>query len=155
MNDNVEGSLNQLSGMLTLAREQKDMSMDEVAEKLNLSSKQLDKFEDSNLKIQELSTFERGYLRNYAALLEVDLSEFEEDFPSGISIGSELQSIQRDGYKTTKPIMSRLSIKMILLALVIGLLIWLVFSSGIDFSQMDLNKTLEKATEMTLPNPME
>ncbi|MDX1352822.1 MAG: helix-turn-helix domain-containing protein [Thiomicrorhabdus sp.] len=153
MTDIVEDSNTQLSKLLILGREQKKMTVQEAADKLNLSSKQLEKLESSDVNPQELTTFERGYLRNYAALLEVDLQEFETYFPEGKSVGSELQSIQRDNFKTTKPVMNQLWVRVTLFIVVLGLIVWLLFTLGADFSQVDLNRTLEQATEMTLPNP--
>ena len=155
MTDTVEDSNAQLSELLALGREQKNLSIDEAAEKLNLSCKQLEKLESGDLNLQNLSTFERGYLRNYASLVDVNLDEFEIYFPHGINVGSELQSIQRDGFKTTKPIMSRLWVKITLFISIVVLIVWFLSSLGIDLSQVDLNKTLEQATEITLPNPIQ
>ncbi|WP_321326731.1 helix-turn-helix domain-containing protein [Thiomicrorhabdus sp.] len=153
MTDTVEEGNEQLIELLQKAREQQNISIDEAAEKLNLSVKQLEKFEESDLDLTTLSTFERGYLRNYAFLLGVNIEKFEEQFPRGMSVGAELQSIQRDNFKTRKPIKIGRFFKFIFFVALIILVIWVLSTLGIDFSQSDLGKTLEKATEISLPEP--
>jgi len=153
MTDTVEEVNEPLLELLQNAREQQHLTLDEAAERLNLSVKQLEKFEEPDLDLKKLSAFERGYLRNYAYLLGVGFENFESQFPSGMSVGSELQSIQRDNFKTHKPFKIGRFIKLVFFVALVLLVVWVLSLLGVDFTQSDLGKTLEKATEISLPKP--
>ncbi|GAB6070700.1 hypothetical protein JCM30760_17970 [Thiomicrorhabdus hydrogeniphila] len=157
MTDTVEETIKTqpLQELLVQAREKKNMALAEAAKKLNLSVKQLEKFETSDLDLKNLTPFERGYLRNYAFLLNVDMKEFEDQFPAGMSIGSDLQTIHHDKFQTRKPFKISGWIKLLFIVLLIALVIWIASTLGIDFSKTDIGKTLEKVTEISLPNPTE
>lgn len=153
MTDTVEQVNEQLVELLQKARKLQNITIGEAAERLNLSAKQLEKFEEPDLDLKKLSAFERGYLRNYAFLLDVNLEKFEIEFPRGLSVGSELQSIQRDNFKTRKPIKIGWFLKLVIFVGLIFLVVWGLSILGFDFSQLDLGKTLEKASEIALPKP--
>ncbi len=113
-----------VSEKLKQAREDQGLSLEAVAEKLNLSVEQIGKIEQIDSDIAQLSPFERGYIRNYANLLECDISEYEAQFPDGIGVGSELHSVQRYSYKVSKPFVSRKWVKRVFyLLLIIAVLV--------------------------------
>lgn len=113
-------------------REQQGLSLEVIAEKLNLSVEQISHIESAQADIADLSPFERGYIRNYASLLEVDMKPFADDFPSGSGVGSELQPVQRYSYKMSKPISSRRWFKKTFSLLIIIFLIVVLAQSGIN-----------------------
>lgn len=153
MTDTAEEVKTSLSQLLIDARNSKNMSIDEAAEKLNLSSTQLANLEQDSLDLKSLSTFERGYLRNYAFLLNVDINEFEQQFPSDKDVGAELQSIHRENYATQKPFISKGWRRFIYFIVFLVFVVWLLSFLEIDLTQTDFNRALQEATEMTLPNP--
>jgi len=152
MTDAVEDVKPKLSEVLLEARAEKGLSLEALAEKLNLSVSQLQKFESDSLNLSELTTFERGYLRNYASLLEVKIEEFQSVFPDGMADGSHLKPLQRCSYKSSKPLFRELWIKLFIFIIVVLAIIWGVSLLEIDFSQTDMATTLEQATDIKLPD---
>jgi len=92
-----------LSEKFIQAREKQNLTLEEAAEHLNLSLEQLTKLESSELDFAKTTTFERGYIRNYAQYLEVDITYFESSFPDVNQVGSELKSMSRFKYPAPKP----------------------------------------------------
>lgn len=80
------------------AREQKKLTLDSVSESLSLSITQLKKLESDGLDLDDITAFERGYIRNYAQFLGVDIRQFTDSFPEGDRVSSELKSINRFKY---------------------------------------------------------
>jgi len=157
MTDTVEEVIKTqpLQELLVQAREKQSLAIGEAAEKLNLSVNQLEKFEAPDLDLKSLTPFERGYLRNYAFLVNVDIEEFADQFPTGMSVGSDLQTIRHDKFQTGKPFKFGVWIKLLFFVIFIAIAIWIASSLGIDFTKSDLGKTIEKVTEITLPNQSE
>ncbi|BCN93812.1 hypothetical protein THMIRHAM_15970 [Thiomicrorhabdus immobilis] len=153
MTETVENIKPMLAELLYESRQAEGLSLEAAAEKLNLPVEQLTKFESQSLVLSELTTFERGYLRNYASLLNVDLDGYHGEFPDGKHVATNLQPIQRFSYKSTKPIMSRGWVKWMFLIVIFAIIVWLVSTIGIDFTQPDSGKMIEQATEMSLPTP--
>lgn len=151
MADSVADAVPKLSDKLTQAREDKGMTLESVADQLNLSVSQLKMLENPELDLAKLTPFERGYIRNYAQFLELDISEYEAQFPSGLTVGSDLQSVQRYSYKTSKPLMSRGWVKMIGFILLAILAFWMISESGVDFTQIDYPATENQAADIQLP----
>ena len=57
---------------LKLAREAAGLSLDQVAQQLKLAPRQVKALEDENFDVLPGRTFTRGFLRNYARLLNLD-----------------------------------------------------------------------------------
>ena len=57
---------------LRLAREAAGLSLDQVAQQLKLAPRQVKALEDENFRLLPGRTFTRGFLRNYARLLNLD-----------------------------------------------------------------------------------
>jgi len=117
-----------LNEMLIKSREAKALSLESVASQLNLSIIQLEKLESESLNPAELNTFERGYVRNYAALLGLDSPVIEAYFSEKNYVYSELHSVRRYGSSISKPLLGRSVIKWLLIFLVIGLMAGLILS---------------------------
>jgi len=140
-----------VSARLKALREEQGLSIEAVAEKLNLSVEQIAKLEQLNSTFDELTPFERGYIRNYAGLVGLDLKEFEEQFPDGIGVGSDLFSVQRYSYKVSKPIMSRGWVKKLFyLVIVIGLIVFLA-SLDIDLNELGTISESTEESQIVLP----
>lgn len=99
--ENVQPSLSQT---FREARQAKDWSEEEVAKRLNITLAQLQKLESDALQLNTITPFERGYLRNYAQLVEIDLTPYEADFPHSDSVSSDLKSMERYRYPAPKPV---------------------------------------------------
>lgn len=84
---------NKLWDLLTTAREQKKLSLMQVSEWLKVPEKTLKIFESEGLELKNLDSFQRGYLRNYANLLDVNLDAFQHEFPKQVEMTSRMQSI--------------------------------------------------------------
>lgn len=129
-----------ISGLLAHARDDKEMSLEQAAEKLNLSAEQLSVFEKPNLDVSELTAFERGYLRNYAALLEVDLQQFPEFLPAGNNLTSELHpTAEYNDYSQKPPFFGASLFKKIfwsLLLFLIGYGVYSVWPGGAELSEI-------------------
>lgn len=148
---------------LKQAREEQALSLETVADKLNLSVEQVNNIETNQQNIAQLSPFERGYIRNYAHLLGLDITPFANEFPDGAGVGSELHSVQRYNYKVSKPIASRGWIKKTITVFFILVLIFLLAKSGIsldtlknllgltEISQQEMTIENEKNAQLTLP----
>ncbi|MEA1990022.1 MAG: helix-turn-helix domain-containing protein [Pseudomonadota bacterium] len=152
MADAVEDVKPKLSEVLLEARTEKGLSLELLAEKLNLSVSQLQKFESDSLNLSELTTFERGYLRNYANLLEIEIDSYQAAFPDGMAVGSDLQPLQRFSYKSSKPLLTKFWVKLIIFIIVMAAIVWGVSLLEIDFSQTDMTTTFEQATDIKLPD---
>ncbi len=125
-----------LNTVLLEAREAQGISLESVAGQLKLSVVQLKKLEKEGLNPETLTTFERGYVRNYATFLGLDLECIERYF-SGYDYGySALHSVKVYGETEHKPLLGRFIIKWLLVFVLIGLvgaLIWSAFPSLLNF----------------------
>jgi len=153
MTDNVEEVKPSLSKVLILAREAKGLSQQDVAEKLNLSVEKVAKTESIDEEEPKLTPFERGYLRNYANLVEVDLTSFPSFFPEETEVVSDIQLVQRFNYETTKPFTSRGWVKIMIYIVLAGLVFWLVSSVGLDFYYEAMSLATEEGSMLSLPIP--
>lgn len=122
--DNLQTPLNEL---LAQARERKGMTLEEAAQKLNLTQSQLLAFEEQDLDVFAMSPFERGYLRNYANLLGLERALYEPYFPKPEEVGSELKSMRRFQYDAPKPLIKSGFLRFIMwlvLLLITVFLLW-------------------------------
>ena len=103
------------------AREEQDLTLKDVSEQLNLRMDKLRKLEQADLDFTKLTAFERGYVRNYAQYLSIDITQYESEFPADGQIGSELKSMSRFNYPAPQPFFRKGIIR-----LLIGIIILLV-----------------------------
>ncbi len=134
-----------ISSKLKAMREQQGLTTAGVAETLNLSEEQIVDLENNIQSLKTLSPFQRGYLRNYANLLGMDMAELESQFPDGMGVGSDLFSVQRYSYKVSKPLMSRGWVKAVMYV-VFAVLI------AVGIASLDINlDDLKAVTESSSP----
>ncbi len=112
----IERPLNQ---KFVEAREARGLTKEDICGQLNLSLAQLNKLEDDALIPAELSFFERGYVRNYAAYLEIDKSEYMHYFPNSSSELHKLHSVRRYSTPVNKPLLGSMLVKFLLVILVV------------------------------------
>lgn len=117
---------------LKRAREQLGWSLDLVAERLNLSIEQIEKLESLEKEVGELSPYERGYVRNYAQLVGLDLMAYEAKFPDGGTIASDIHSVEKYSYQVSKPFISTLWAKLVIYSLVAMVLIGVLMTVNLD-----------------------
>lgn len=108
----------ELGQKLLAAREQKALSISDVADQLKIAQQHIEHFESEGVDLQSLDPFQRGYIRNYAELMNVDLADYEHLFPEAIQIGSSLQSVDLEE-QTGKPLLSIAGMRIITVLLII------------------------------------
>lgn len=86
----------ELHETLKSARQAQALTLEMVSERLKLTKAQIEHFESPDLDLEKLTPFQRGYLRNYAEILSIDISEFENQFPNGMSVSSELSRVEQE-----------------------------------------------------------
>lgn len=99
----TETTLSSLPKKLMLAREEKGWELSDVAGQLKLSEERLQTFETPELVIEQLDAFERGYLRNYLILLELDPHLMDVAVPKIEDIACDLHSSQHFNAYRVKP----------------------------------------------------
>lgn len=100
--EEVFTSAAELAQVFSEKRKLKNLSIEQIAKEMHLSPKQLAPFEAGNVSLKALSNFERGYLRNYAAFLEVDLACFEDELLSEVDLSADLQAIGNEVFLPQK-----------------------------------------------------
>lgn len=118
----VDTSEQPLNERFVQARTEKDLTLDEVSEHLNLRLPQLKKLENESIDLATMSPFERGYVRNYAQFLGVDMSDYEVDVSENDRVGAELKSMSRYKYPAPLPFFKRGGVKLFLFLLVVVIL---------------------------------
>lgn len=113
-----------LVNALKKSREANGWTVEEVAEKLKISASHLYALEDEQVDIASLDPFKRGYLRNYADLLGVDVSNYAEILSEVKSPEASIQPVSAED-PSIKPVFSMATLKVIF-SLVIILLIALL-----------------------------
>ena len=134
MAEDVSEDVVPLGMLLRTTREAQGLSLEHVASRLNLSSVQLEKLESSALEAKNLSTFERGYARNYAHFLQIEPTLIERYFVDCDYGYSELHSVKKYGCTTHKPLLWRGIVKWLLVFALFGLLVFLVLPNFPELS---------------------
>lgn len=117
-----------LNEQFVQARQKLNVTLDEAAASLNLPVKQLEKFESSEWDTSTMNPFERGYMRNYAQYLGVDVRECEHLFPEGEEVGSNLKSVRRfHKYPAPSPLLGSGFARFMWLLLILSVAAWLVW----------------------------
>lgn len=117
----VSGLSNELRVLLRATREQRNLSLQQVAESLKISEKSLAFFESEQLRLDALDPFQRGYLRNYASLLGVSLERFQVELSKEAEKASGLQSITQE----QRPLI-KVNLIWFLKIIGLGLLLWFI-----------------------------
>lgn len=143
MTETEQPKMIELATLLKQAREERKLGLDEVAAKLNLSESKLQAFEQDDLALDKLNNFERGYLRNYANFLEVDISVYEEQFPDGSKVSSQLQSMERFSYEMPPPVSKSKWGKRFYYLMILVVIIGLFVLFANHFTASDIDKLLQ------------
>lgn len=123
--DHGKNRLVPLVNALKKSREANGWTVEEVAEKLRISASHLYALEDEQLDIASLDPFKRGYLRNYADLLGVDISTYAEILSDVKSPEAPIQPVSAED-PSIKPIFSMTTLKVTFSLVIILLIAFLV-----------------------------
>ncbi|BBP46487.1 hypothetical protein THMIRHAS_18600 [Thiosulfatimonas sediminis] len=119
-----------LNVLLRQTREAQHLTLDTVSSQLNMSLQQLSRLESDDLEPTTMTPFERGYVRNYAAMLNIPTEQIEHYFPSN-QVVSDLHSVQRYySFDDKKPFFARPAGRSFIYLLgiaVVALLLWLLW----------------------------
>ena len=126
MAEDVSEDVVPLNRLLRSSREAQGLSLEHVASCLNLSSAQLERLESSGVEPEHLSTFERGYVRNYANFLQIDSAVIDRYFVDCDYGYSDLHSVKKYGCTTHKPLLGRGIVKWLLMFALFSLLVLLL-----------------------------
>ena len=132
MENNDSLSPASLSQLLRSKRVEQKLTFDQVADKLKLPVTKIEQLE-SKSSLAELDPFDRGHLRNYAALLGVDLKPFEPSSDEAQKMSAELKSVEQKGLNVNAPENSRrlfLALAFIILLIVGYFLVTQVIDMG-------------------------
>jgi len=122
-NQTQTGLLQQLQAELISARQNKELSFKTIAEQLKVSESQLSQFETPEIDFARLNSFARGYLRNYAAVLSVDLTPYEPLLQAQIENGTSLKLIEPDDYIEKKSAFNMVALVIVMLLIIVGLVL--------------------------------
>ncbi|MCF6298679.1 MAG: helix-turn-helix domain-containing protein [Thiomicrorhabdus sp.] len=126
MAEDVSENTIPLNRLLLTSREAQSLSLEQIASQLNLAPAQLEKLENDTLDPEKLTTFERGYVRNYANFLQIDPAVIDRYF-LGFDYGySDLHAVKKYGCTTQKPLLGRSIVKWLLGLALLGVLVLLV-----------------------------
>jgi len=95
----MEEKENKVASKIKRVREGLNLSVTDVAKRLKVSEENVSFFETDKMNPATLTTFQRGYLRNYFKILKLSESEFPEYFTASSEICSELFPVEKKFYK--------------------------------------------------------
>ncbi len=133
MEENTLEESTSLNALLSSTREAQGLSLEQVSKRLNLSLEQLENLEKDGLEPEDLSTFERGYVRNYARLLGIEEALIDDYFASCHHRYSALHSVKKYSCSTHRPLLGRSIIKWLVAFVLVGLVVVLI---GSEFSHL-------------------
>lgn len=142
-------SLTGIGRILAQAREQAGLSTDEAAARMRLSVRQVEALESGNVEALPGPAFVRGFIRNYAKLLQVDaqpLLEATRDMAPDIErahISLHTENILIEGREST-PWRSYVMIAVLLAAMVA---LWMWYSSTPNDAQQTVSAVEESVPE--------
>lgn len=114
-----------LANALKGARESKNWSIDEVADKLKVAAEHIAYLESDQLDMTSLDPFKRGYLRNYAEIVDLDISNYSDILSDVKVTEAPLLSVSSED-PSMKPIFSMATLKIITSVVIILLIALLV-----------------------------
>lgn len=113
----------ELRQKLLTAKKQRKLTLELIADQLNMSVRPLQSFESEDFNVSDLSSFERGYLRNYARLLEVDLQPYEGLMPEVGDLSAPLAPIGNQYFKRASGKALKFFVTIIMLLIVVSLIV--------------------------------
>lgn len=111
-----------LGERLRLAREAKQLSLEEVADRLHLSRQRIIDMENDQYKYTSAMTYAKGYLRSYARLLGLSADEVITQFMQQ-NLGSDIESTAPNLIETMQASAADRSMKWVTFAIVAVLVI--------------------------------
>ncbi len=145
-----------LGEALRQARENQARDVSELAAQLKLPPEKLTAFETAT-DLVSLNAFDRGHLRNYAVLLQVDLAPYELSDSEQKALAAPLRSIQQnalnfEGVKWLKPMVVLLVLVLLAWGVYSGFSYWLRGTSlSSPPSEQGLSEPKAEVSEKTLP----
>lgn len=119
MSDNLNVPTDSFADLLRSKRLEQKLSLQEVSEKLKLATARIEQLEQLR-SLEGLNSFDRGHIRNYAELLNVDLSAFNLPVQQAQNLSSELKSVDQSGYDFSTPQTSKRLTKLIVIIILAG-----------------------------------
>lgn len=98
-----ENIIEGIGAVLSQAREAKGLSVSDVAEKLKLTPRQIEAIEAEDLSRLPSPVFVRGFVRNYARLVEVPMEEIPAAVESSIKPTATITAHSEDVVISTSP----------------------------------------------------
>ncbi len=140
-----------LGEILVAARTEKELSQQDVANNLRFSVKQVDALENNAFDLLPGATITRGFIRNYARLLEIDaeplLLSYNLLFPSGISKDIAIKSSMRP-VQLTKESLPWLKYILGSILILLFLMAWIFYVDYMPKFAIDAN---EKPARIAVP----
>ena len=154
MSEQPQVATESIAELLRSKRLEQKLSLEEVAERLKLTVARMEQLE----KIRDLdgvTPFDRGHIRNYAALLKVDLSRFELPIKQAQNLSSELKSVEQQDLDFATPEMSKwvVTLVMVLVLLVVGYFIVMGLIDMTESQTIGLPEIRTEHLELTPSNP--
>ena len=148
--DNPEYPAIDIGGQLRKAREAASLSVDDIASDLRIHVNYIEALEKNNFEILNGPTYVKGYIRNYARLLEIDADPLIKAYQS--SVGEEQVQVWNG---STQPQFKRSTHRkgmltgsvIVALALLVLFGIWLLKSGYLDRYQVDAIQAESAADE--------
>lgn len=130
-------------------REQKNLSVQDIASRLNLEARIIEAIENNNFELLPTATYTRGYLRSYAKILGVDsdaiVTSYNDNAPEPPEIIPEVKHVTQTS-SSDKPVMA--ITYLITLTLVILLVAWLYSNYVVDKESIGNVDTSEQAEDV-------
>jgi transcriptional regulator with XRE-family HTH domain len=138
----------ELGERLRAAREEKELSLEEVAEALRIPLNYLESLEDGAFDVFSSDLHARGFLRNYAALLDLDPEKILDQY-------DELRGTPRaKGGQTTAPLVGAASRRSTLgIDALLGLVVMALLALGVYSVYVRQNHQEPTPTPGPLPTP--
>jgi len=150
--DDLQSRQESLGAVFLAARTAKKLSQQDVSNNLRFSIKQIDALENNAFDLLPDAVITRGFIRNYARLLEIDAepllasyrASVADDSHKGITVRSSMHPVQltKDSQPWLKYVLGSILVLLFLLA-------WFFY---MDYKPKLTNATIEKAPEVVVEN---
>jgi len=150
--DDLQSRQESLGEVFLAARTAKKLSQQDVSNNLRFSIKQIDALENNAFDLLPDAVITRGFIRNYARLLEIDAepllasyrASVADDSHKGITVRSSMHPVQltKDSQPWLKYVLGSILVLLFLLA-------WFFY---MDYKPKLTNAAVEKAPEVVVEN---
>ena len=150
--DDLQNRQESLGAVFLAARTAKKLSQQDVSNNLRFSIKQIDALENNAFDLLPDAVITRGFIRNYARLLEIDAepllasyrASVADDSHKGITVRSSMHPVQltKDSQPWLKYVLGSILVLLFLLA-------WFFY---MDYKPKLTNAAVEKAPEVVVEN---